>query len=371
MMRDNEDSYDYDLVLETAPMDEDYVEDTVDTLDNVSSPHHPDNIEDPTSTVNHLDGDDSHSNNGNNHGDYNGTEDDYNGTEDEYNGSDDEYNDTDDDFNDDSHTRNQHGDNRSQSFDPYKTKAQWSDATVQTEPMSLLGICIDTVARVVVCIACGFVIKPLSLPSHFSTTHPPMTIDPNFCRQLIQTYNLHPDPTRSRPGSIITPVYGLPLFDGFISCDRCGFACLTENRMKTHIRQSQGCKVYRPRHVQTFRPTSNQMYFGVHSQPTTNVVKDVLDPVDYLKDKFAPIPFNRIPIKTPDPCDADHFLNLEHWHNHLEGRAPAEVVEAVRVRDPELRKEVRLVVERYAKDAVKKLQKLDNEAKAAIGDYLG
>jgi hypothetical protein len=39
--------------------------------------------------------------------------------------------------------------------------------------------------------------------------------------------------------------------------------------------------------------------------------------------------------------------------------------------EPEFWKEAWVVVEQYTEDAVKKLEKLDNKAKGAIGDYLG
>jgi hypothetical protein len=113
------------------------------------------------------------------------------------------------------------------------------------------------------------------------------------------------------------------------------------------------------------------MYFGVQLQRASNAVEDPSDPVVYLKAKFSPPPFNQVPITCPAPCDTNHFLNHAHWHKHVEGRTGAEIHHVVREREPELRAEVRVVMERYAKDAIKKLEKLDDEAKGAIGDYLG
>jgi hypothetical protein len=331
IMEDGEDAYDYDLAMDTAPMDEDYFDGTdgtmVNALDNVPGPHAPDELQDDAPPIDGLD--------------------------------DDDYIDDQDDHND------------PHSPDPDSLKGPWSAATVQTEDMSRLGICIDTTARVVVCIACATVITPLQLPSHFSTTHPPMKIDPTFSQGLLETYNLHPDPTRSRPGRILTAIYGLDIVDGYLSCESCGYACLSENRMKTHIRSYPGCNLYRPRPIQTFLPRSNLMYFGVHLPRASDAIQDHLDPVNYLTAKFAPLPFNQVPIEAPAPRDTHHFLRNENWHRHLEGRTPSAIYEVVRVREPELRKEVRSVLERYAKDGLKKLEKLDNEAKGAIADYLG
>jgi hypothetical protein len=323
---EEEDAYDYEFTVEDTPMDEEYFVGTDETLVDIPGTQDLYQLKDNSPTV--------------------------------------EDNDNEDD-----------GDCGSQ-FDSHpsgsnKSTAQWSEDTVQTETMSQIGICINTIARVVVCIACASVIKPLELPVHFRKTHPPMSITAAFCRELVACYNLLEDPLQSRPGSIITAVYGLDLFDDFLSCDACGYACKTESRIKRHIGRSVGCTSYRLRQVQTFRSSSNQMYFGVQSSHTSDPIEDPLDPVVYLKAKFAPLPFDQTPIACPTACDANHFLNIEHWHKHVEGRTGAEIDEVVRVRAAEIRQEVRIVAERYAESAIKQLEKLDDEVKGAIGDYHG
>lgn len=249
--------------------------------------------------------------------------------------------------------------------------AQWSEDNIQTEGMSRFGICVNTAAKVVVCIACAEVIRPLDLPAHFSKTHPAISIPTTFCKMLVDTYGLPKDPLRSRPGRLITAIYGLDIVDGYLSCDTCGYACKTEDRIKNHIRTTQTCNSYRHSYVQAFRSRSKQMYFGVRLRDTVDSNEDPLDPVTYLKVKFPPPPLNQVPITCPTPRDANHFLNCEHWHRHVEGKTGAEIHQVIREREPELRREVRVVVERYAKDAIHKLEKLDDEAKGAIGDYLG
>jgi hypothetical protein len=325
-MDEDEDAYDYDMTLGDTPMDEEHFNDADETLVDISGSH---NLEELKGDPQTFDSND-----------------------------------------DDNYDNDCNSDDGSHSSDLGKPKARWSEDTVQTGPMSQLGICVNTVARVVVCIACASVIKPLDLPVHFRKAHPPMSITTAFCQELADIYNLLEEPLRSRPGKIITAIYGLHLIDGLFSCDTCGYACRTENRIKIHTRESQGCNCYRPRLVQAFRP-NNQMYFGVRLQPASDVVKDPLDPVAFLKAKYSPPPFGQVPIKSPDPCDAHHFLNLEQWHRHVEGKTGVEIHQVVREWEPELRREVRIVVERYAKDAIGKLEKLDHEAKGAIGDYLG
>ena len=252
-----------------------------------------------------------------------------------------------------------------------KQNAPWSEETVQTEEMSRLGICVNTAARVVVCIACASVIKPLGLSLHFSKFHPSMSLPTAFCREVTDAYDLCKDPLQSRPGRIINAIYGLKLVDGYISCNTCGYACKTEHRIKIHIGKSRDCDSYQPRYAQAFRSKSTRMFFGVSLLHTPDVIQDLLDPVAYLRAKYAPLPFNQVPITCPTPRDANHFLNLENWHKQLEGKTGVEIHQVVREREPELRREVREVMERYARDAIKSLEKLDHEAKGALGDYLG
>ena len=173
--------------------------------------------------------------------------------------------------------------------------AAWSEDTVQTEEMSRLGICVNTCARVIVCLTCAYVVKPLELPAHFAKLHPPMSITPAFCQELAETYNLEEDPVRLRPGRIITAIYGLNIVRDYLSCDSCGYACRTEKRIKIHTGTSEGCDSYQRRHAQTFRSTSKRMYFGVTLESTMEAIEDPLDPVAYLKTKFALLPFSQTP----------------------------------------------------------------------------
>ena len=252
--------------------------------------------------------------------------------------------------------------------------AQWSEETIQTDGMSRLGICVNTTAKVVVCLKCALVVKPSELPHHISKIHFPMTATSTFSQELINAYALHPDPIDSRPGSIITAIYGLELVDGYISCDTCGYACKAEWRIKRHVRTSDGCKAYRQRPVQTYRPTSKRMYFGVDlkREHTDELTGTSLDPLDYLKKKFAPIPFSNIPIKSPKTSrDANHFLSIEKWDRYVQGRTGAELVHTVREREPDLRREVRICMERFADKVVEKLGAVDHEPRAAMGDYTG
>jgi len=250
-------------------------------------------------------------------------------------------------------------------------RAEWSEETEQTDEMVKLGLTVNTAVRVVVCIGCRSVIKPSDLYNHVVKMHS-MSTSAHFCQGLEAKYDLHPDPHNMRPGSIVKAIFSLDLFEGYISCDTCGYACGTKKAMNRHMKQSDECKTFRRRYAQSFRPSSKRMYFGVELESAEDPVATALDPLAYLKEKFTPTPFGNVPITSPkNPRDTDHFLNIEKWLIYVEGKTGAEIRDVTREREPELRTEVRTCVERFAHEAVKKLIGTDNEARAAIGDYIG
>jgi len=250
-------------------------------------------------------------------------------------------------------------------------KAVWTEEMVQTEEMAGLGICVNSTARVIVCLACSSAIKPSEIRQHLRKHQLLSSTTDTFFQDLIKTYDLIEDPVRARPGRIITAIYGLELFTGFFSCDTCGHAYKLEKKAKQHVSRTPSCDSYSRRYTQILRPSAKQGYFGVDLSSTTEPIEDPLDPLIYLEKKFAPPLFQQIPITCPSPRDANHFLNLEHWNKHVEGRTGADLINVTREREPELRAEVRVAVERYARDAVKCLERVDNEFKKVIGDYLG
>ena len=251
-------------------------------------------------------------------------------------------------------------------------KAEWSEDMVQTREMEALGICVNTVAGVIVCLGCSSVVKPSDLTQHLSRVHKPIRPDPTLCDRLSETYDLHDDPLGSRPGAIIQAIFGLGVVTGFHTCDVCGYACKADWRIQRHVRESQDCETYSQRPVQTYQPSSGRMYFGVELRPAEDETDDPLDPLHYIKSKFAPPRFCDIPIMAPKSSrDANHFLNLEPWLSLVEGKTGAELNYLVRERDPELRQEVRECIDRYARAAMDELRATDNETRSAMGDYLG
>ena len=252
-------------------------------------------------------------------------------------------------------------------------KAGWSQDMTQTTEMETLGICVNTVARVVVCLSCSSVVKPSELASHLKRLHKVTPPSPTYFERLVDTYNLHEDPLSSRPGLIINAIYGLPVKDGYYACDTCGSAFRNPRRAKMHVKDSRGrCKSFEKRHAQTYLPSSGRMYFGVDIHPVEDQIDDPLDALRYIKTKFAQPQFRDIPITSPESsADANHFLTIEPWLDLVKNKTGGELHEMVRERQPELRREVRICMERYARAALKELESADNEARSTIGDYLG
>ena len=140
------------------------------------------------------------------------------------------------------------------------------------------------------------------------------------------------------------------------------------------MKASQNCKSFCSRPVQTFRPTTKRCYFGVVSEPecAEDSTKTPLDPLTYLRKKLAPTSFSDIPIGSPKSArDANRFLALEKWDLYVQGRTGAEIMDILREREPEFRKDVRVCVERFAANITLKLTKVDNEVRAAMGNYVG
>lgn len=251
-------------------------------------------------------------------------------------------------------------------------KAEWSEDMVQTPTMQQVGICVNTVAKVIICLACSSAIKPSELNQHLRRVHKPVSVTPSFGDELTSTYDLHENPFSSPPGSIITAIYGLDLVAGYFACDTCGRAYQSEKTAKEHLTKSKRCKNYRQRFAQTFQPTSGRMYFGVELNPMVDEPEDPLDPLLYFTTNFAEPLFSDIPILPPDASrDTNHFLNEEPWLDFVKGKTGRQLNDLVRVREPELRKVVRTCVDRYTLDAIKDLKEVDHEARATIGDYLG
>lgn len=248
---------------------------------------------------------------------------------------------------------------------------QWTPETVQTAEMKRVGLVVNTAARVVICLGCQSAIKPPTLYRHINHTHYPLTATRKFCSDLVEKHNLIQDP--QRPFGVITAIFGLPLSSKHLSCDNCGAAFQTKPSILRHIREVPGCSSagYQTRPTQSLFPQSNRQFFGVDILSDSPAC-DPNNQVALIKKFYSPTPFHALPITAAHSFrDANHFLRVEHWEEHVEGMTGEVIHKVVREREPQLRETVLTVVEMYARNMVKELTGTDHAIKVAIGDYNG
>jgi len=246
----------------------------------------------------------------------------------------------------------------------------WTSETIQTPEMEKVGIVVNTTAQVAICLSCKSVVKPKALHKHINYDHHPLAVTREFCSKLVQEYQLIGEP--QRPQSIGLPIFGLPIFLGYISCNTCGAAFQAKPSMVRHARENPSCSKgsSQKKPVQAYFPRSNRMYFAVVPPPTTTTPN--LDPVTLIKKFYSPLPFESIPINPANNFrDANNFLRIEKWEEYVQGMTGEEIQEIIREREPELRESVRLIVKSYARDMIEKLDTTDHPVKVAIGDYNG
>src|SRR5579872_4850841 len=124
---------------------------------------------------------------------------------------------------------------------------------------------------------------------------------------------------------IINTIYGLDLKASLFACNSCGYAFQTSTQVKFHVKNTEVCKSFQKHHTQKFQSTSNWCYFVVKLPNKPEHVEDPLNPVAYLKAKFAPIPFSQMPIMCMDTHNANNFLRYEKWDNLVKGKTRAQI----------------------------------------------
>jgi hypothetical protein len=251
---------------------------------------------------------------------------------------------------------------------------EWSADMVQTDAMASVGIAVNTRARVIICLACRQAIQPNRLYDHIRR-HAPMRLPLHACDTILGAYDLIQNPAKARPTTKIAAVYGLDLVSGYLACGSCGYACRSDPALQRHRVRRTRCtrSSFGLSYAQTFTPSSGRMYFAVDVTASASMeVDEGFDPVTHLKQKYAPVPFQQLAITSPqNPRDSNHFLQLEKWGQFVNGKTGEEIREVVRERKPDLRSEVRLCVNTYAKNLSDPLTSEGHGAQVAIGDYTG
>ena len=244
-----------------------------------------------------------------------------------------------------------------------------TEETIQTEAMKKVGIVVNTANHIVICLGCRAAIRPANLYSHIARVHS-LAVDHSFCEGLIERYKLHKEPVR--PGNIVEAIYGLDTFSDYFSCNNCGAAFQTRASVMRHHKEVSDCQSagHTKRFAQSYNSGSGRMFFGVTlpEPPATDLGPD---PVSLIKSSFSPTPFQAVPIQAIGFRDANHFLAVENWADHVDGMTGEDVYHIVREREPGLRERVRGIVLSYANDAVDALGNKQHSIKVAIGDYNG
>lgn len=244
-----------------------------------------------------------------------------------------------------------------------------TEDTIQTEEMKKAGIIVNTALRLAICLGCRVAIRPGNIYNHVARVHS-LPITHRFCEGLATMYNLDKEPMR--PGKLINAIFGLDIFPDYFSCDNCGAAFQKDTSVVRHHREVPSCNLatHTKRPAQSYNAGSNRMFFGV-TVPTPPPSDPRPDPVFLIKNSYSPTPFQAVPIQAVGFRDANHFLAIEKWADHVDGMTGEEIYHIVREREPELRELVRDVVIGYANDAVQALGNEEHSVKVAIGDYNG
>ena len=255
------------------------------------------------------------------------------------------------------------------SSSPLPQDAPLTQDTVQTDEMKKAGIIVNTALRIAICLGCQIAIRPSLIHSHIARTHS-LPVTRKFCDGLAKTYNLHKEPTR--PGKPVAAIYGFTVFPGYWSCDNCGAAFQVEASIVRHKKEVPDCcsATHKKGPAQSYNAKSTRMFFCV-TMPPVNQADTSADPVALIKKSYTPTPFHAMPIKVVGFRDANHFLSIEKWQEHVEGMTGEQIWGIVQEGEPELRELVRGVILDYVTEVVKNLGPAQNAIKVAIGDYNG
>jgi hypothetical protein len=255
---------------------------------------------------------------------------------------------------------------------------RWGPETIQSPQMEQLGIVINRDHKVVICLVCSSAIIPEKLYEHI---HKPghherrdfhrgqrlSFATRDFCQLFVRRHKLR-NPNLHQPTTIIPPIFGLPIREGFFCCSKCGYAVQVRPSIYRHQRHCEGSGItIGP--CQTWFPSSKRQYFAIqfHNLPNPS---DPLGPATLFMEQFAFNPYQDIQIQaTAHPRDMNIFLTYENWLEEVQGMTGGQIVEIVRNPLPRLRPLVREAVDQYTSKVVKDLIATGPDQRLAIGDY--
>jgi hypothetical protein len=247
----------------------------------------------------------------------------------------------------------------------------WNENTLQDVEMSKLGIAIQTDLHVVTCVTCECVVDPSTLRQHISKHIPKRLIPKDYCDELQQNFSLTPKKDLLIPGTVRPAIPNLPLHRSLFHCPECGYAAFDKGTVQKHT----ACGEIEPKlgYAQAYFPKEKHGRFFAVTVPEPSPPAPGLKLLENLRKEYPdPIPCERPTAVPKDACDANPFLAKEGWGTVASGLTGTEMWEAVRTRNPILRKLVAPSVEKYMSTVNGKLTEVGMHPKGvAIGSYHG
>lgn len=236
----------------------------------------------------------------------------------------------------------------SRDFDP-RSYVQLPDTHTiivhDTYNLPALGIVINTLLKCVVCIECGEGIDPSNICDHAAKHNPHHSAPPSIVGDLTREFGLVTMQHVAYPDHLIRPVFGIPIDpEPLVFCGAChrGFHGGAVG-LKNHQSNMGRCNVL-PKDRTSYAGYGQILTKGPHKRffPVDISVLDrrPSNPPKYsqiFQDTMPP-PFDYSTMPVQDVDDHQNigsFLFREGWLDVVKGYSAVEILEAVRLPDPE------------------------------------
>ncbi|KAJ7177469.1 hypothetical protein C8R43DRAFT_942737 [Mycena crocata] len=199
-----------------------------------------------------------------------------------------------------------------------------SSAVVDTSPLNLFGLLINTEYGVVICVSHGCCIPPGDVPGHLKLSHS-FTASAAQLQQLQLLFAQHC--VHVVPQTVSPPPFNSPAFvgvtvhgDGWI-CRDCPYACRKQKQMAEHWRQRHPANgpTYLSAErgpIQTLFAPLHRRFFAVYYPSAERASSEVVDA--YLEQIGNPYRSAGLPVwRVTDTREVPPFERATGWHSHL------------------------------------------------------
>jgi hypothetical protein len=227
-----------------------------------------------------------------------------------------------------------------------------------------LGIVINKLYGLVICIACQRSVPLSSLRSHVKKHAAGGAATTDLVSQLRTEFDIAAEDEIPFPTDIPAPIFGIAMETGpFYFCGRCDHGYANIHSLRSHQNNAQRCargedeeNEYTVGCAQSFSLGKHRAFFRVNPSALP-LTKNL--PVDYQRlYKKAPKPvvnFSKVAMQNPAYSqDLGQFMYRERWNDHVLGYTPEQICDMVRASRPDdgplhtLRK--------YCKDYIRQVQ---------------